>query len=505
MKKSRPDFKSKYFELKEQLNKLNRIGMSLSSEHNLDTLLEMILCEARHFTQADAGSLYLKEGNRLKFVIAQNDTLSRKGHKEPFRSFYVKISKESIAGYVAATGRPLNIKDAHRIPESKDYRFDQSFDKKMGYRTRSILAIPMKNHENEIIGVLQLINALDQRGKTIAFTGENKELVSSLASQAAVAIQNTKLIYQIKSLFRSLVEYSASAIDARSPHTAGHSRRVCQYALRMAQAINVQEKGPFARTHFNEEELEELEFSAWLHDIGKIGVREWVLEKSDKLSKGWMEAVNNRFDSLKKGIANQALTRKNELLLDGVHDEEQFNQLNAQAEQITRELDEELDFIKRVNTSGFMGDEDIERLDELLKRGYISLFEYENLSVRKGNLTEEERKEIQSHINYGVGILSKIPFPRNLAHIPFYAGCHHEMLNGEGYPKGLKEGDIPLQARILAVADIFDALTAADRPYKKAVPIDKALNILQKEAEIGHLDPEIIKLFIEERLYGGVK
>lgn len=483
---------------------MNRIGVALSSEHNLDTLLEMILREVRGFTHADAGSLYIREAERLRFTVAQNDTLSKRGNVQPFKSFYIEISKTSIAGFVAATGRLVNIKDAYRIPKSFNFSFDRSFDERMDYRTRSILTIPMKDHQAETIGVLQLINALDGEGRLSSFSREDEELASSLASQAAMAIRNARLIQEIKDLFRALVEYSVSAIDARSPHTAGHSRRVCQYTLSLAGAVNAQIEGPYAKVYLNEEELEELSFAAWLHDIGKIGVREWVLEKRNRLSEGWMEAITNRFNYLKERVNNEILIKKNRLLSDGVYDEQDFRELERRQGEAISALKEDLDFIRRINTSNLASDEDLERLDRIQKRSWLSPFEYENLAVRAGNLRDEERREIQLHVEHTMNILSKLPFPKNLVHIPLYAGCHHEMLDGKGYPHGLTGEAIPLQARILAVVDIFDALTAADRPYKKAVPIEKVLDILRDEAAKGHLDKDLVGLFIQERVWEGV-
>lgn len=502
-------------DFKKRLRDLNRIGIALSAEHNLDLLLEVIVRKARHFTQADAGSLYIKEEDSLNFVVAQNDTLDRKDpQRAPFKSSKLKISKESIAGYVAITGELLNIKDAYSLSKNTPYQFDSSFDRNMNYRTSSMLVVPMKDHQDEIIGVLQLINSLDKQGNLIPFEKEDEDLVSSLASQAAVAIRNAKLIKEIKNLFKSLVEYSVSAIDARSPHTAGHSRRVATYAMKVAKAINEEEEGPFAKTNFSNEELEELNYAAWLHDMGKIGVREYVLEKADKLSLGRMEAIVNRFNYIKKSLESEAILKKNKFYEEGRYHPEIFEELDQALSSNLRMLNEELAFIDKVNKPGFLPDDDLQRLTSIKnktytdvdgqERPYLTDFEFENLSVRKGNLTAKEREEIQSHVQHTLNIVGKIPFPKNLAHIPEYAACHHEMLNGDGYPNKLKGEEISLQAKILSAIDIYDALTAADRPYKKAIPTEKALDILRFEVKDNHLDKDIVELFINKKLYEGV-
>jgi len=502
-------------DFKKHLEDLNKIGIALSAEHNLDRLLEMIVRKVRHFTRADAGSLYIKEEDSLNFVVAQNDTLDRKDPgRAPFKSFKLEISKKSIAGYVAITGELLNIRDVYSLSKTTPYQFDSSFDRNMNYRTGSMLVVPMKDHQDEIIGVLQLINSLNEEENPVPFEKEYEGLVSSLASQAAVAIRNAKLIEEIKNLFKRLVEYSASAIDARSPHTAGHSRRVATYAMRIAKAINEEKEGHFAKINFSDEELEELNYAAWLHDIGKIGVREHVLEKSDKLSLGRMEAIDNRFSYIKKSLENEVLTKKNKLYEESRYHPEIFEELDQALSSNLRMLEEELSFISKVNKPGFLPDDDLERLRQIKNKSYTDIdgrerpyltdFEFENLSVRKGNLTVKEREEIQSHVQHTLNIVGKIPFPKNLMHIPEYAGCHHEMLNGDGYPNKLKGEEIPLQAKILSAIDIYDALTAADRPYKKAIPTEKALDILRFEVKDNHLDKDIVELFINKKLYEGV-
>ncbi len=499
-------------DLRKQVERLNKIGIALSGETNLRTLLELILLEARGFTDSDAGSLYIKEDDKLSFEVAQNNTLDkRSGGKEVFKPFPLPMTKKSIAGYAAITGKILNIEDVYEIPATEEYSFNPDFDKRNNYRTKSMLVVPMMDHEEEIIGVLQLINSISKYSKVNTFDKEYEDLVSSLASQAAVAIRNARLIDDIKRLFESLVQYSASAIDARSPHTAGHSKRVAQLAIRVAKAINKMNSGPFAEIFFTQPELEELGYAAWLHDIGKIGVREFVLEKANKLSDDRIDSIMNRFALIKSSIEKRFMEEKIIFIESGRKDEEYLKEIEEGMKRDIKEVDEDIEFLTRINKSNFTSDEDIKRLRNISKKRYLSSsgkeeyylteFEYNNLSVRKGNLTPDEYKIIQSHVMHTINILNNIPFTKNLKKVPVFAAAHHEMLNGTGYPGGLKDREIPVQARILCIVDIFDALTAGDRPYRPSIPLDKALNMLRSAAKENCLDSNIVELFISERLY----
>ncbi len=499
-------------DLQEQISKLNAIGIALSSEHDLNKLLELIVREARNFTNADGGSLYIKEKGRLNFTVAQTASLEkRNGHSQPFKSFYLPLTKESIAGYVAVTGEILNIKDVYHIPPTVEYRFNKEFDLKTGYRSKSMLVVPMRDHSDEIIGVLQLINSLNGESEVVPFKPEYESLILSLASQAAVAIRNVKLIEEIKNLFRSLVRYSVKAIDARSPHTAGHSGRVAKYSVRIAQAINEETEGRLGKINFTPQEIEELRMAAWLHDIGKIGVRESVLEKSTKLTEEQIQSITERFEAIKYYMKNRYLNKKIELLNNGKYDSSALNDLDDELERELRTIDEYFEFIKRINMPGFLSMDDRIRLRNIAEQTYINSDgeecfyltqkEYENLSIVKGNLTESEYKEIQSHVDQTLSILKKIPFTKDLQNIPKYAAAHHEYLDGTGYPNGLEGARIPIQSRIMCIADIYDALSSPDRPYKKALPLDETLNILQQEATAGKLDKDIVELFIRKKLY----
>lgn len=501
-----------YENLQSQIARLNQIGIALSSEHNLNKLLELIVTEARRFTVADGGSLYIKEGEKLNFLVAQTESLEARTQQKSFKSFYVPLTKESISGYVATTGKTLNIADVYHIPPTVEYRFNKEFDRRMSYRSKSMLTVPMRDHNDEIIGVLQLVNSLDLDGRVVPFRKEYEALILSLASQAAVAIRNAKLIEDIKSLFRSLVRYSAKAIDSRSPHTAGHSGRVAKYSLRIAQAINEEKDGAFASIKFSPEQLEELRMAGWLHDIGKIGVKESVLEKGTKLNDDQIETVAERFAVIKASLQLEHCRQRSALLQAGNNDAEALAEIDRKLAAGLEAAESDLEFLRRINIPEVMQQGDVDRLRAIAERTfidpctsemryYLTSHEFENLAVLRGNLTAGERKEIQRHVDYTMEILRKIPFTKDLENIPIIAAAHHEMLDGSGYPQGLKGDDIPLQARIMCISDIYDALSSKDRPYKKAMPLEKSLAILQEEAKRGKLDANLIELFIRRKLY----
>jgi HD-GYP domain-containing protein (c-di-GMP phosphodiesterase class II) len=496
--------------LQEQIEKLNQIGIGLSSETNLEDLLELIVFEAREFTGADAGSLYiLDEDGTLYFNVSQNDTLSRRPDPPPgFKPYPLTLSKESIAGYVAITGEIVNIEDVYNLPGNVPYSFNPDFDMRNEYVTRSMLAVPMKDREQEVIGVIQLINPMDETGKIFPFPESVEHLIMSLASQAAVAIRNATLIADIKALFEALIRYSATAIDARSPHTAGHSRRVADYSKAIALAINEQNTGPLAGVSFSREQLEELSYAAWLHDIGKIGVPEKILDKNNRLSDEAMESIVNRFELIK--AVELGLAGPDSKSLSGQEGPGEGSS-GEEAEKAAQQIEEELRLIQKANQSNFLSDEDLAALQSIASKTYKNLAgdtipylsdkEMEYLCVRKGNLTAEEYRKIQTHVEHTYNIVENIPFTKSLQNIPLFSASHHELLDGSGYPKGLKGEEIPLQSRILAVVDIFDALTAVDRPYRRAMAPEKAGEILKAEAKAGRLDHDVVNLFVDRKLY----
>ena len=505
--------------LQQQIRKLNQIGIALSSETNLERLLELVVQEAREFTAADAGSLYTLEDGKLFFRVAQNETLSRRPDPPPgFKPYPLPLSIESLAGYAAITGEILNIENAYNLPETVPYRFNPDFDLRNDYVTKSMIVAPMKDREGQILGVLQLINAMDETATVGIFPKSVEELVMSLASQAAVAIRNAKLIVDIKGLFEALIRYSASAIDARSPHTAGHSRRVAAYSWAIALAINKETTGPFADMFFTPDQMEELLYAAWLHDIGKIGVPEHILDKENRLSDETMETIVNRFEAIKvlrinhvwrNGAAGK--TSATGTSAPGGGDDRADDGKNQETDRVEQEMEADLRFIQRVNRSNFLSEEDLATLEVIGSKTYenlagdiipyISEREMKHLSVRKGNLTAEEYETIQTHVELTHNIVKNIPFTTTLKNVPLFSATHHELLDGTGYPWGLKGEEIPFQSRILSVVDVFDALTAADRPYRRAISAEEGAKILKAEARAGRLDENIVNLFIDNELY----
>jgi len=499
----------------ERLEALNKIGIALSSETNMSRLLELIVREARNFTNADAGSLYLVDQDKdcLLFEVAQNDALKKRADLKPetFKPYSISLTKNSIVGYGAITGETLNIPDVYDLPPEVDFEFNRDFDKRNKYRTKSILSVPMKDTEGKIIGVLQLINSTDSQGKVVSFDTNIEPLVSSLASQATVAIKNAQLIKEIKAVFEALIQYSVSAIDARSPFTAGHSRMVAKYTMALARALNDTHNGPYANISFTPDQLEELNYAAWLHDIGKIGVRGGVLDKRSHLSDTEMESLSNRFKNIKASAIIETKEKKLALFNRKGEESIKIRELDRELKNRINQIDEDLAFIKKVNTCLFLSETEFKHLEEIHKKKYLDFegqkgayltdLEFENLSVMKGNLTKDEMEEIRSHVIHTENILNKIPFTRHLKMLPIFAAGHHEMLNGSGYPKHVKADNIPIQTRIIAVADIYEALTAKDRPYRKSMDPIKALAILKEEAKNGRLDNELVRIFIEKRAY----
>jgi HD-GYP domain-containing protein (c-di-GMP phosphodiesterase class II) len=452
-------------------------------------------------TGAQGGSLYLADKKQLKFEVAQNDQLIQCFGSDYlcFKYHEIPINQYSLAGYVALTGEILNLDDVYQLPESLPFHFDPSFDQRNNFRTRSMLVVPLKDHLGEVVGVLQLINAVNEAGEIQSFSQEDEILVLALASQAAVAINNVRLLHTIKNLFEALMIYSVSAIDARSPHTAGHSRRVAAYGLALAQAVNDCHQGPLAAFAFSDLELEELRFSAWLHDIGKIGVRDALLEKKQKLSDCHLEAIRWRF---------------------------RLAQMQAQTNEERAALEDDFGFITKINQLNYLPAEAPVRLtriagkrlyledssqplltsDELqqLRQPLLTSEELSSLLVLQGNLTPQEYAEIQGHALQTLNILEKIPFSRHLSQVPRLAASHHERLDGSGYPFHLTGAELPLQARILAIADTFDALTSKDRPYRSSFDCDRACRVLLEEAARGRLDQDLVDLFISRRVYEAV-
>ncbi len=515
------------------LRELSRVGAALSTERNLDTLLEMILSQALRLSSADAGSLYLVERQAdrqsgeapttLRFKLSQNLTIP----DLPFSEFTVAIDHTSLAGYVASTGDPLMIADVYLLPEHVAYRLNRSFDEKFGYRTKSMLVLPMRTHRDEVIGVLQLINrkrdplaALTTpeavQAQVIPFDQRVAEMVAALTAQAAVAIENSRLYEDIERLFEGFVTAAVTAIEARDPTTSGHSFRVATFTTNLAEAVDRGGEGPYRDLTFTREQLRELRYAGLLHDFGKVGVREQVLVKQKKLYSHDLTIVRHRFHSLLQE-ADLAFERERaeHLLAHGPREyDEVFARLDAVRRQRRDQLQRWLDAVIRANEPTILPEGSFQELEVIqretfidfdgIERPLLSDDELRYLMLRKGNLDPRERREIESHVTHTFRFLEQIPWTRELRGIPQIAFGHHEKLDGTGYPRGVKEVEIPVQTRMMTIADIYDALTATDRPYKRAVTAERALDILQTEAKEGLLDQHLLQTFIEARIFSKV-
>lgn len=509
--------------LREQLTAVTEVGIALSAEPDLRSLLATILRRARALTRADAGSLYLVEGerrDRLRFVLAQNDSLA-----VPFVEMVLDVSSKTIVGHAARSREVINLEDAYRIPADAEFSFSAKFDESVGYRCKSMLVIPMIDHRDQVIGCLQLINKKPRADlvlespaaaeeHVVPFDEADVRLMSSLASQSAVAIDKARLIEDLEQTFEGLVRASVVAIEARDPTTSGHSERVAAFSVALAKAVSEVGAGKFADVVFTDAQLKELRFASLLHDFGKVGVRENVLVKAKKLHPWDLEAVRLRFlaairereaallrelvgqlCSAGRGVDPQPFVEAAERLIRGE----------------TEALRSMLEAVLEANEPKVLADGRDAELRHVHERRFTDLDgqprplltsqEVENLCIPRGSLNREERLEIESHVAHTFRFLSQIPWTEDLADLPRIAGAHHEKLDGTGYPNGLTDAAIPPQAKIMAVADIYDALTAWDRPYKKAVPLPKALQILESEASRGKIEPQLVELFRERRIY----
>jgi HD-GYP domain-containing protein (c-di-GMP phosphodiesterase class II) len=442
------------------------------------------------------------------FKLAQNDAV-----KVPFVEARLPMTPSSLAGYVAVSGETLDIPDVYEIPPGRPYSFNRSFDQEMGYRTRSVLVIPMRDHRDRIVGVLQFINRLDPtRDEPVPFGEEIGELLRAVASQAAVSIQKNTLIRDVHRLFESFVQASVKTIEQRDPSTSGHSFRVAETTVALLEALPVSGLARFRALTLSPEHLREVRYAALLHDFGKIGVREHVLLKANKLTDERLELIRYRVELQKERLRRRAVERELEMLH---HPQEGFE---VARRRLHRELDAELslldqyfEFITLANRPTPLDDGDFAHLRELrdytfleldgTRDGLISDADLAALSVRRGSLTPEERREIESHVSHTRDFLAVLPWPPELARVPEIAGAHHEKLNGTGYPDGLVGEQIPLASRVMTVCDIYDALTAMDRPYKSAMSVDTALGVLDDEARRGLVDSDIVRIFIDSGVY----
>lgn len=517
------------FELQKRINvstneisKLTKIGISLANEKDFTKLLRDILNSAREISNSDSGSLYLVEkderGNprNLRFKISALDLSSDE--------FILPINKKSIAGYVAFTGKQLNIPNVYELSGGEEYKFNSDFDKMSNYYSKSMLVVPMKDHHDEVVGVIQLINrkknfqtklTLEEMktNSILEYDKYSEELVMAVAGQAAVAIQNNNLVHDIETLFEGFVTASVSAIESRDPTTSGHSFRVAQYTVGLAESVNAIQTGRFKDIYFNESQVKEIRYASLLHDFGKVGVREKVLVKAKKLEDYELDLIRWRFQFILKDVEAKLAQKKIEYLKkhgnNGYADFEKSIHLEYTLEK--EKLEEMVRVISESNEPTILEEGNSNFLEEISKMSYhttdggqLNLLmpkEFGFLSIRRGSLDFEERREIESHVEHTFQFLSKIPWTRELKMVPAIAHGHHEKLNGSGYPRGLSAVEIPVQAKMMAIADIFDALTDQDRPYKKAVPLDRAFDILKMEVRDQHIDGDLLDIFIGSNAY----
>ena len=512
-------------ELRGDLRGLNAIGMALMSERDPDLVLGMILTEARRLTMSDAGSLYLVEegedgARTLHFLRAQNDSLP----DLPTPDFSLPFDDTSLAGCVAFHGQPLIIEDAYHIPKSEPYSHNPSFDRKHGYRCRSMLIVPMTDHRDTVVGVLQLINKKSDSGAVIrdeasseqhvlCYKERDVELVQSLAGQAAVSIENGRLYEDIENLFEGFIKASVIAIDQRDPTTSGHSVRVATLTCDIAEVADRANDGPFRDTEFSREQMRELRYAGLLHDFGKVGVREDVLVKSKKLPPVLLERIEARFDLIRRTLESDFHKKRAEHLLQ--HGKDDFDaflrSLEEEYESSRSQVDRFQEAIRESNEPKVLPETSAEILDDIAATTfrdfedqqvpYVTPEELHFLSIPKGSLDPDERLQIESHVTHTYNFLTQIPWTSNLAQVANIAHGHHEKLDGTGYPRGIQASQIAIQTRIMTVSDIFDALTASDRPYKKALSAQRAIEILDMEAKAGMLDRTVVDLVLASDVY----
>jgi HD-GYP domain-containing protein (c-di-GMP phosphodiesterase class II) len=555
----------------DEIKELNAIGAALSAEHDTDTLLKMILTKSREITKSDAGSLYLvvelplddpalpaidpdstttkleaveeereyggaklvvtrKQETRkaLLFKLPQNDTLG----DVPYREAVMEINDKSIAGYVVQTGEIVNLEDVYHLPELVPYSFNRKFDEDSGYRTKSMIAVPMRNPtDGEIVGVVQLINAKRSAEaklsslsavvtQVVAYTVRQQEMVASLASQAAVALENSKLYQKQQELFEGFVRASVTAIESRDPTTSGHSFRVANLTVAMAEAVDRAGDGVYRDVQFTRDQMKEIRYASLLHDFGKVGVREHVLVKAQKLYP--LQVTGERqverpdlkwkFHYAMRTLEAEYLRKLNQIL-EQARDEYPGKkaELVTALEQQIKELREWLETTRQSNVPTVMPEGSFEKLAEI---GARPIFDFDGaeerlltgddvrlLSIRKGTFDDDERRQIEDHVIHTFNFLSMIPWTKEIRNIPEIARGHHEKLTGKGYPYKLGAPEIPLQTRMMTISDIFDALGASDRPYKKAVTLEKSLQILEAEVKDGNIDSNLFRLFVDAKIW----
>lgn len=517
---------------------LNQIGVALMSERNLDSLLNLLLDKAMAITGSDAGCLYLVESmegveeraddwwanRQIRFKLTRNRSVAI-----DFTEHVMAPSRTSIVGNAMILGKPLNIPDVYAIPPESEFHHNSVFDQTSGYRTRSMLTVPMRDRHGQIIGAIQLINKSRMRRgpvtsveaadeQVVPFRQDDVNISLSLASQASVAILNAQYERDIRGLFEGFINASVIAIESRDPTTSGHSHRVATSCVLMARAVTRQETGKYRDVSFTESQLTELRYAALLHDFGKIGVREHVLVKSKKLFPEELERIRHRVDLIKRTIQWEAAEDRVRALKDRRPEAEEAAALKAIGAAETLRLEEVEEFfasLRKANEPVPFGEDLARRLKAFEEHAYRDLAggksrwlepsETTRLLIPRGTLSPEERHEIESHVSHTFRFLAQIPWTPELKQVPHIAHAHHEKMDGSGYPLGLLPQEIPLQSQIMTICDIYDAVTAADRPYKRAIPVERALNILGAEVKEGKIESNLFQIFLEARIWQAIQ
>jgi len=518
------DAKRELKKARSALRELSKVGMALMSERDPAQLFDLILGQARALTISDAGSLYLVETDGadrvLHFLHSQNDTLP----DLPSLTFRLPLDEHSIAGYAATTGKPLVLEDVYELPVAMPFSHNRAFDEKHGYRAKSMLVVPMIDHRDRVVGVLQLINRkrgasakirtdADSDEWVLPYTEREVAIVSSLAGQAAVSIENGQLYQDIENLFAGFIKTAVTAIDRRDPTTSGHSVRVTELTCDVAELIAAQTAGPFADVHFSEKDMKQLRYAGLLHDFGKVGVSEETLIKKNKLPPVLEERVEARFGLIRKTLEADAASAKADVIGEKGRQgaAADLATIDAEVAEALERLAHYRDAVQDANIPRVLDEEAAEVLEEIARhtfidpdgreQAYLTPHELHFLQIRRGSLDENERRQIQAHVVHSYDFLLNIPWTEELARVAEIVRGHHEKLDGSGYPDGVTGDRLSLETRIMTVCDIFDALTASDRPYKKAMPVEQALQVLQWEANDGMLDKDIVELFVQSGVY----
>jgi HD-GYP domain-containing protein (c-di-GMP phosphodiesterase class II) len=512
-------------DLLKRLEQLNAIGAALSKERDINRLLESILLAAKTITHADGGTLYrvTPDGKKLRFEILRTASLGiamggSSGNPINFPDLPLhdaegKPNDSLVAAYTAIHSQTVNIADAY-TEANFDFSGTRQFDERTGYRSQSFLAVPMKDNEGDVIGVLQLINATHpESGEVVTFSMADQSLAESLASQAAIAITNRNLMVQLETLFESFISLINLAIDEKSHYTGGHCQRVPALTMMLAEAVNATSTGPLATFRMDDRDRYELKIAGLLHDCGKVTTPVHVVDKATKLQTLFdrIDLVDTRFEVIKRDLEISAL--RAQLALRPVTDAAADASISQKCRTAIEQHDQDRDFLRQVNLGAeFMKEADLQRVRDIgantlwrnasgVETEFLSADEIENLTVRAGTLTSAERDTINYHIVATIKMLEQLPWPKHLKNVPEYAGGHHERMDGKGYPKGLTRDQMSVQARVMGIADIFEALTAKDRPYKSGMKLSQAMGIMHKFRTGGHIDPDLFDIFVEQGVY----